>query len=381
MKNPTEINNISRIKDCYGCGVCSIVCSKKIIDIKLNSKGFYQPIITDNSRCIGCGLCLKVCSFVATDNLSIAQKETIRAYAAWSNNFHTRQMCSSGGIAYEISAYCINSGIKVCGVRYDVKQQRAEHYISTTISELKDTVGSKYIQSYSPSGFSKLNRTEKFLVIGTPCQIASIRRYIRLLKIEEHFLLMDFFCHGVPSMNVWNKYIKLFGGIEPITSIAWRNKRYGWHDSWNMHIEGKNKTIESRWTKGDLFYDMFLGNKCLNKACYENCKFKKTSSSADIRIGDFWGEQYENDDKGTSAILIFTDKGERIAAASNIHRVITNIEIITKGQLSAAPSKPKEYWLYMALLRNKHIGLKSIRSIMRSLYYGKRIYQKLFSHE
>lgn len=35
--------NISNIHDCYGCGVCAVVCSQKIIEISLNSDGFYEP--------------------------------------------------------------------------------------------------------------------------------------------------------------------------------------------------------------------------------------------------------------------------------------------------------------------------------------------------
>ena len=55
--------NISSIHNCYGCGVCATVCAKKIIEIKLNEKGFYEPSITDTSKCTQCGLCIDVCAF------------------------------------------------------------------------------------------------------------------------------------------------------------------------------------------------------------------------------------------------------------------------------------------------------------------------------
>ena len=32
------MGNISEIKDCYGCGVCAMVCGKKIIGIGLNKE-------------------------------------------------------------------------------------------------------------------------------------------------------------------------------------------------------------------------------------------------------------------------------------------------------------------------------------------------------
>ena len=46
------------------------------------------------------------------------------------------------------------------------------------------------------------------MVSGTPCQIDSLRRYINKMKCQENFVLLDFFCHGVPSKFVWDKYIK-----------------------------------------------------------------------------------------------------------------------------------------------------------------------------
>ena len=64
-------------------------------------------------------------------------------------------------------------------MRYNTELARAEHYIATTIDELRPSIGSKYIQSYTINGFSSINRKQKYLVTGTPCQIDSFRRYIR----------------------------------------------------------------------------------------------------------------------------------------------------------------------------------------------------------
>lgn len=63
---------------------------------------------------------------------------------------------------------------------------------------------------------------------------------IRKFKCEDNFVLLDFFCHSVPSMLVWRAYIKM---LEPkigkVTYASWRNKfEYGWHDSWLMGMDG-----------------------------------------------------------------------------------------------------------------------------------------------
>lgn len=183
--------NIESIKDCYGCGVCATVCPRDIIGISLNVLGFYEPVILDSSQCIDCGLCCEVCSYLH-DELSL-QKAEIQSCAAWSKEKAVRQKCSSGGVGFEVGRALINKGYKVCGVRYNTEINRAEHYIASTVEELIPSIGSKYIQSYTVDGFKSIDRKQKYLVTGTPCQIDSFRRYIRKFKKEENFILMDFF--------------------------------------------------------------------------------------------------------------------------------------------------------------------------------------------
>ena len=113
-----------------------------------------------------------------------------------------------GGVGFEVGALLLNRGYKVCGVRYNADNNRAEHYIASDVRELIQSAGSKYIQSYTVDAFKAINRKEKYLVTGTPCQIDSFRRYIQKFRCEDNFVLLDFFCHGVPSMFVWQKYIK-----------------------------------------------------------------------------------------------------------------------------------------------------------------------------
>lgn len=51
-------------------------------------------------------------------------------------------------------------------------------------------------------------------------------------------------------------------------------------------------------SQGDWFYKMFLGHYCLGEQCVKACKYKYDNSSADIRIGDLWGNTYKDDEKG-----------------------------------------------------------------------------------
>ena len=363
--------NVSNINNCYGCGVCAVACAKKIIDIRQNSDGFYEPLITDLSKCTNCGLCIEVCAY-SHQELANTPNE-ISSYASWSKEDAVRRKCSSGGVGFEIGRHLINNGYKVCGVRYNAEYNQAEHYIASTIEELIPSAGSKYIQSYTVDGFKAINRKEKYLVTGTPCQIDSFRRYIKKYRVENNFILMDFFCHGVPSKLLWNKYLKsVEKNTGKVTYVSWRNKFTGWQDSWamaidgeitgkkvnwsdsyNLLIKGKKCFYNSRMSKGDKFYTLFFGNNCLGKACYKNCKYKNLHSSADIRIGDLWGETYKDNTEGVSALLVFTHTGkELIQSMQGIELVPHDVDVVVEGQMKYKLKYPKiARWTILTLAK------------------------------
>lgn len=382
-------NNIAKLRHCYGCGVCVPSCPKKIIELKTDSSGFYSPIITRAEECIECGICLDVCAFNHS-NLSL-KETTPKGYAGWSNNPNVRLRCSSGGVGYELGKKCIENGMKACGVRYNAEKKIAEHFIASTVKDYMPTVGSKYIPSYTVYGLRDINKKDKYLVTGTPCQIDSFRRYVRRFKIEDNFILMDFFCHGVPSLLLWDKYIsEVEIRIGDATSVSWRNKSTGWHDSgamcadtdsdaldwhnsYNLLIKGKKHLYQSRLTDGDIFYKFFLGNLCLNDCCYK-CKYKAFNSSADIRIGDLWGKKYQSDDKGTSAIIAFTHKGKTLIDSLESSCTIKSedLELVIEGQMQKPPSCPNVRERIISALRSQK-SLKQIYIQDLRLYHLKSL--------
>lgn len=369
--------NISGTKDCYGCGLCATVCPKGIIVVGLNGGGFYEPRITDAGSCVDCGLCVKVCSF-ADDKLA-APHAVIESYAAWSRDAGVRRACSSGGAAFEIGRSLIRQGYKVCGVRYNAALRRAEHYVAATADELAASVGSKYIQSYTVDGFRAVGRKGKRLVTGTPCQIDSFRRYARLFKAEDDFILMDFFCHGVPSMLLFNKYLdEKTRGWGNVTGVTWRDKQTGWHDSWVMSVSGEAPGADGgggtgkarrvgtskRLSQGDEFFRLFLCDQCLGKACYGRCKFKYGKSSADIRIGDLWGNTYAGNDDGVTAVAVFTEKGRQAVGQSGCELTPLPFETIAEGQMKAPPERDRRYAKLAKMLRDKSATLAQMTAVL-----------------
>lgn len=395
--------NILKFSYCYGCGVCAASCGKNIIKIKLDENGFYSPYIDELEKCTECGICLDVCAFNHQERALGEAETNLKSWAAWSNDENVRRKCSSGGIGFEIGKQLIEQGYHAIGCRYDIKEQCAEHYIATTVEEFVQSIGSKYIQSYTVEAFKQIKRKgQKYLVTGTPCQIDSFRRMIRKFSCEENFTLMDFFCHCVPSMYAWKAYIKM---LEPkigkVTYASWRNKfEYGWHDSWLMGVDGektskpidwndsynhlikdKRTAIQSRMSQGDLFYELFLGDICIGPQCQNQCKYKYDKSSADIRIGDLWGKTYQSDQKGVSALIAFTEKGRTIVEGlKNITLVEHPFEIVAEGQMKEnAQSKPFSHLVMNHLKAEKSIDTIYFKSILFAVRVIAKLKRILFS--
>ena len=379
--------NISHIHDCFGCGVCTISCCRKLIDIRLNKDGFYEPYIADPDSCTDCGLCVEVCSY-SHDDYAL-KKISKTSYAAWSIEPAVRKKCSSGGVGFEVGRYLINQGYKVLGCRYNAEANRAEHYVASTVEELIPSIGSKYIQSYTVDGLRQIDRKKKYLVTGTPCQIDSFRRYIQNFHCEDNFVLMDFFCHGVPSKLMWDKYVRWAEQkVGKLIYVSWRNKRTGWHDSWAMAIDGeeygepvnwhdsynmlireKKSYLNFRLSQGDMFYRLFLSDSCLGKACYEKCRFKWNHSSADIRIGDAWGRLFHDNEEGISAAIAFTKKGNDVLQNCNCELRQYPFEDVAENQMKTCPTKTQ---LNKKIMKSLHDGSSTIVDVYGLLLKYKR---------
>ena len=390
--------NISIIHNCYGCGVCSVSCPKGIIKIELNNDGFYEAFVKDDELCIQCGICLDVCAFNHVE-LSLSYDRPLQSWAAWSNDTDIRRKCSSGGIGFEIGKQLIKKGYKAVGCRYDIKDQKAEHFVANTVEEYVQSIGSKYIQSYTADAFRQIKRNgEKYLITGTPCQIDSFRRMIRKFHCEENFFLMDFFCHCVPSMYAWKAYVRMQEKkVGTITYASWRNKlEYGWHDNWLMGIDGEKTSepvnwhdsfnvlikekkcfIQSRKSQGDLFYKLFLGDLCLGKQCQKNCKYKYDKSSADIRIGDLWGKTYRNDENGVSALIAFTERGKvLVEELENVSIVEHPFDVVAEGQMKKN-ARAKELQPLVMYLLKKNIPLDGV--LFKVTFFAQRVITKMKS--
>lgn len=332
MKN--NVCDNSAIRDCTGCGICASICGTKAITIRLDNEGFYKPVV-DEEKCVECGLCKKSCH--KYDDSLIQSDEVVACYAAVNKNENQLRSSSSGGISRVLMEECIARGYKVFGCAYDVESNIAKSIVASTIEELDQFYGSKYFQSYTVEGFNEVlkDRSEqKYAIFGTPCQIYAFSQTNKYKRKPDNYFLVDIFCHGCPSFNLWSSYLKYTNkvtGCNSFKKISFRSKTRAWHEYCFDFFTDKSKFTSKK--SGDPFYELFFGNDIMNLACY-SCNSRSSMAYADIRIGDYWGEKYDTNTKGVSAVVVKSLRGEELFNSIKNKLTIeeTSLDHIVKDQ-------------------------------------------------
>lgn len=313
------MSNLLDNVNCTGCTACMSICPRQCIDMKKDNNGFTYPIIANPSLCINCGACNLICPVSNKNNYTNINLPI--AYAAFSINEAMRMESSSGGIFSEIANVILEKGGVVYGAAYN-KAFDVYHYCVDNPEELYKIRGAKYTESDLKNTFSEILKRIKngqyVLFSGTPCQVAGLKSFVK--KDYENLICIDFVCHGVPSPMVWKEYIKYrsmedVNGGKPIR-INLRAKNTGWSQyQYSNVFEYANGKQHSALSSQSLFMKLFVGDYISRLSC-ENCKFKGYSRVSDITLGDFWGiwdiDPEMDDNKGTSVVLIQSEKGKRL---------------------------------------------------------------------
>lgn len=382
--------HIDNKADCCGCRACVQSCPFGAISMKKDREGFLYPKIND-SLCSECGLCEKVCPVKnQTDGIL-----PIRCYAAISNNDELRKNSSSGGVFSELAEYVIKEGGIVFGAAFNERFE-VSHIMISSLDDLKQLRGSKYLQSDIGNTFvlckESLDKGIPVLFSGTPCQISGLRRFLK--KKYSNLFLIDLICHGVPSPDVWQRYLKgKFGTITDISSISFRDKTNGWK-SYRLAISGNGVIKYSSQINGDVYMQLFLQNIILRPSCYE-CPAKAGKSGSDITIADFWGIENVvpemDDDKGISLIMVNTNQGLELLHSIESELKITVVShadaIRNNSSWSVSVEKDKRrerffkcYRFWLSFEKGAESLLKEKPSYAKKLLNKSRLIIRLIKH-
>lgn len=315
-----KYSNIEAIPEdqCYGCGCCAAICQNCAIKMDIDVKGFLRPMI-DVDKCNHCELCVSVCPVINKQPLYNLQDNV--PFALWAEDSKIRLMASSGGAALLIALTFSRLGYSILGAIFDDDFRRIKHIVTDKPEFIIKTSGSKYVQSDSASAFKEAINfpQKKYVAFGTPCQISGLRSVIRNLNIESNYFLVDLFCHGVPSYLLWWAFIdELERNLGIIKHLELRNKAKGWQKHGPLAV-GVNGIYAKEFTK-DQFCRFFNSNYCLRQTCYF-CVYGR-KSDADLRLGDFWGEEFSSDFLGVSLGVPLNDKGLSLIKKHQVYRFV-----------------------------------------------------------
>lgn len=368
-------DNISSVKNCTGCSACSSVCPRHCITMREDRLGFEYPVV-DESACVSCGLCLKTCPVAGSPDLAYP----MNAYAARSIDDRDYLTSSSGGAASVLSRHMIKSGGVVYGCASDGTDVR--HVRVDRLDDLPRLKGSKYVQSSLSGVFDPLKQDLKdgrdVLFIGTPCQVAAVRRYAG--KLSDKLYLVDLICHGVPSRKMLKEHVACVSGGRPVDKVSFRNG-----NRFELTLASAGEVLYRADNDRDMYYNVFLRGLSYRDGCYR-CLFARPERGSDITIGDFWGIDTKSHplpfdcDSGLSVMLPGTGKGKRLVEMISCDMKIEGRSVEEAVNGNSQLRKPTRNTFRGRLLRYLYAHGLSFDAAVRISLFDKKlrdIYRKI----
>lgn len=296
----------------------------------------------------------------------------MRVLACQNKHDEVRMGSSSGGIFPLIAARILDEGGVVYGAAFS-DSFAIEHRRITTKAELKELQGSKYAFGRLGSAYrdcqADLESGLQVLFSGTPCQIAGLRAFLK--KDYPGLFVVDFICHGAPELSTWEQYLKERANGRKVSGVWFRDKRNGWNE-YRVTIQYADGTEYSESHDKDLYMMGFVGDVMLRNACF-HCKCKGVANrQSDLTLGDLWGadelapELY--DDKGTSLLIVSTEKGEKMLASLADDLMTEDIDKERAFEINWAAVRPAEPSAYVELFQKYKKEGKELIPLLKRIY-------------
>ncbi len=208
--------------ECYGCVSFCTANELNVLSIKED-----KPAYSDETSCLDDGICYLICPRTGELDKALTikyrKRDSIGSYVA-ARSLRTTdpeisQVCCDGGVVTSLLAFLLDTR-KIGGAVLSRRESlwNNEPMIATKPDELLECAGSSLTQSRSISDlgnlttyssiFSALTRSSlhdlmRLAVVGTPCQITTIRKMQLLHIVPSHLvnLTVGLFCFENFLMN------------------------------------------------------------------------------------------------------------------------------------------------------------------------------------
>lgn len=335
---------------------CVNICPKQCIEMNPQKLGHLYPFV-DQSKCIDCKLCHQICP---ENNEFVNLARPLIAYAAWHKVESDYLTSTSGGAATAFAQYILKIGGVVYGCA-STKSLCIKHIRVASAADVGLLKGSKYVQSFIGDVYQQirqdLNRNLKVLFIGTPCQCAGLKNFLR--KAYKNLYCVDLICHGVPSQKLLKSHVRKVSMKrgELVSFRKGNDMGLRIFDKDNMLIYYSNVWYERF---KDIYYNTFIDGYTYRDSCYR-CRYANPNRCSDITIGDFWGlgEDLVHDNiNGCSCILPVTEKGLELVKKSELELHERPVDEAVKGNAQLRTPKTKTGRIKLFRVIYKIVGIK-----------------------
>lgn len=339
---------------CTGCGACAAACPKNCIEMRPDKLDRLVPKI-HKKQCIDCALCKKICP----QNLPPKAEHPTDCYVAWSKDEEDLRKSASGGVGAVFAKRQLEQGGVVYGCDYSPNGE-LRHFRLTDSSDLRRIRGSKYTHSVAWESFAEINALlqsgSQVLFIGTPCQVAALRKFLR--KDYDTLTTVDLVCHGTPPNAYLLKHLHERRVQFPVDKITFR----GEFDKMLTVWKNGEITYQKKWQE-DAYFAAFYENMISYDSCY-TCQYAKAERVSDITIGDFWGlgtlQTITPGNERPSLVLINTAKGKSFFEKAQMmltwERREVDEGIRGNGRLLAPPEKNRKARNFERIYRTGLLG-------------------------
>jgi len=311
-----NVNFTTKLDLCISCEICSSICPENAIEM-IFEKGQFLPYI-NKEKCKKCSLCFKICPGMDIDyslvNKKITSKdlsgECIESYVAYSKSNEIRKKSTSGGIITNLILELIKSKIydEAFVLDFEVFDGKPARLKSENNPEkIIKASKSKYVPVSVKNVITSLknNKTKKYIIVGTSCQILGIKKFLKEYKIsEKNLIFFGLFCDKTMNFN-FLKYFEEKYKIkdEKLIKFEFRNKDISWPGDCKLYFDSGRCLLVDRKKRMEL-KRYFQLNRCL--FCLD-----KLNNLADISFGDCYIKD-KTSLLGNSVLIIRTKKGKEI---------------------------------------------------------------------
>lgn len=275
-----------------------------------------------------------------------------KCYAAWSRDKDVLVESTSGGAFTELAKVVLKDGGIIVGAAY-VNGLVVVHRVAHSLDEMKTLRGVKYVQSVIPKSVygemsTALRERRRTLFVGTPCQVAAMRKRFGR---DDNLILCDLVCFGAPSQRLWLKYVRWYEGKKGkrLLSINSRDKMHGWGRRTYCRYDWADGTTTRSLSDYDPYLHAFFSRLGLRTCCFK-CQFRGFDRVSDITICDMWSAFELGLDPdvlhgGVSGVIIHSDIGRQLFDHAEMERVaVSPVQMLSKNpRIVESGDKPTEW--------------------------------------